>query len=162
MTNYRVRDNARPSGRVVGFGMGVVATVLAVAAVIGLSVTGGATSSPVSDATEVVSLPAKGTAGDGRSIGPIPDSPDAPRPDLVPAVDRAAQIVGYVRSDEIEPQLVDGELVDTPENIDVVGLDGRTVVGQMIAGVGFVSAEDVKSGAPTSTIDTKAFGQPEE
>lgn len=155
MSDSQTADVHRSSGTIVGFAVGVVATATAIVTFAFFAVSSGASSGLNDSVNEEMSdsLPQAGVAYDGRSIGPMPASPDAERPDLVPAVDRSGEIVGYVRSDEIEPQLQRGELVAGPENVDVVGLDGQTVVGRMIAGVGFVSAEDLRKNGPTTTFE---------
>lgn len=71
-------------------------------------------------------------------------------PDFVQTVDREGDVVGYVRREDLMPVSPDGAIL-TPTLIPIVyARDGKTVLGRMITGVGFVRAGE--SGADTARV----------
>lgn len=77
----------------------------------------------------------------GPTIGPVPDVGDRPLaaddlPDLIPLVDDAGDVVGYVRSEELYVDLFhpDREFVAA----GVYERDGETLIGYEIPGLGLV------------------------
>lgn len=137
----------------------IAGALLPVAAGTGLLVaasTGGATD-PKPGADRDVT---QSTLGNGQTVDTM--SPNmSERPDFVPALGRDGKQVGYVRTREIEPVGPDGQLLLPEPTINVYGEDGKTVVGQMLADVGFVSSEDLQKGNipdkfPVSTSQGRA------
>lgn len=71
-------------------------------------------------------------------------------PEFLQAVDSNGDVVGYLRRSDLMPQAPDGALLIPKSSVDVFSSDGKTVVGQMVAGAGFVS-NDSQSVDPTPT-----------
>lgn len=70
-------------------------------------------------------------------------------PDFVETTDQAGDLVGYVKKTELFPTTPDGKVGLVPSVQKVYSRDGKTVVGSMYPGRGFVRAGQRPEGVPT-------------
>jgi len=95
--------------------------------------------------TRAVDRSASRVASHPVNIGAIPD--------FVQTLDRQGNIAGYVRKGDLFPTAPNGDLL-APGPHSVYARDGKTIVGQMILGKGFVAAGVNPDSVPSFPVTT--------